>query len=123
MVLSLVSRLGKRIEMPFQNTGVLMIGLNGRIAFASTYFCDLVGLDHDKVPGMSCFDFVFPADMDEARKLFEANKLPHAAPFRFRLRRWDGTAVWTDIQGSALQTALGRVYGISATVTLAGESN
>jgi len=69
--------------MPFPNTGVLMLDLNGRIAFASTYFCDLVGLEHDKVPGMSCFDFVFPEDLDEARKLFEANKLPsNAVPFR-----------------------------------------
>jgi len=101
-----------------------MLDLNGRIAFASTYFCDLVGLEHDKVPGMSCFDFVFPEDLDEARKLFEANKLPsNAVPFRFRLRRWDGTEVWTDIQGSALQTAGGKVYGISATVTLAGQAN
>jgi len=100
-----------------------MLDLNGRIAFASTFFCDLVGLDHDKVPGMSCFDFVFPADMDEARKLFELNKLPQAAPFRFRLRRWYGTEVWTDIQGSAMQTASGQVYGISATVTLAGQAN
>jgi len=56
---------------------------------------------------MSCFDFVFPEDIDEARKLLEANKLPHAKPFRFRLRRVDGSEVWTDIQGSALQTAQG----------------
>src|ERR1043165_1332056 len=99
--------------MPFPNTGVLTIDLSGRIAFASTYFCDLVGLDHESVPGMSCFDFVFPDDMDAAKKLFELNKLPQAAPFRFRLRRWDGTEVWTDIQGTVLQTAGGKVYGIS----------
>ena len=96
-----------------------MLDLNGRIAFASTYFCDLVGVEHDRVAGMSCFDFVFPEDMAEARKLFEANKLPHAAPFRFRLQRVDGSEVRTDIQGNAMQTARGEVYAISATVTLA----
>ena len=56
--------------------------------------------------------------MDEARKLFEANKLPHATPFRFRLRRVDGSEVWTDIQGSAMQTAQGDIYAISATITV-----
>lgn len=105
--------------MPFHDKGAVMLDLNGRIAFASTYFCDLVGVEHDKIAGMSCFDFVFPEDMDEARKLFEANKLPHPTPFRFRLRRIDGGEVWTDIQGSALQTAHADVYAISATVTLA----
>lgn len=105
--------------MPFQNTGVLMTDLNGRIAFASTFFCDVVGIEHDKVPGMSFFDFVFPEDMGETRKLFEANKLPHAVPFRLRLRRWNGGEVWTDIQGNAMQTASGKIYGVSATITLA----
>jgi PAS domain S-box-containing protein len=96
-----------------------MLDLSGQIAYASTYFCDLVGVEHDKIAGMSCFDFVFREDMDEAKKLFEANKLAHAKPFRFRLRRADGNELCTDIQGSALQTAHGLVYAVSATVTLA----
>ena len=78
---------------------------DGRIAFASTYFCDLVGVEHDKVAGMSYFDFVFPEDMDAARKLFETNGL--ADPLRFRLRRLDGTEIWTDIQAAPVQTAKG----------------
>ena len=109
--------------MPFHGAGVVLIDLNGRIAFASTFFCDVVGLEHDKVSGMSWFDFVFPEDMDEARKIFDANKLPHAEPFRFRLRRSDGSGVWTDIQGNAMQTAGGDIYGVSATVTLAESVN
>ena len=104
--------------MLFKNKGVVVLDLNGRIAFASTYFCDLVGVEHDKIQARSCFDFVFPEDMNDAIERFETDKLPHAKPFRFRLRRSDGTAVLTDIQGNAMQTAQGEVYGISATVTL-----
>jgi PAS domain S-box-containing protein len=55
--------------MPFKNTGALLLMLDGRIAFASTYFCDLVGVEHDKVAGKSYFDFVFPEDKDAARTL------------------------------------------------------
>jgi PAS domain S-box-containing protein len=73
-----------------------MVGLDGRIAWASTYFCDLVGVEHDKIAGMSCFDFVFPEDMEAAKARFEENRRPNAAPFRFRLRRVDGIEVWVD---------------------------
>jgi PAS domain S-box-containing protein len=104
--------------MPFKNTAALMLDLDGRIAYASTYFCDLVGVEYDKIAGRSCFDFVFPEDMNDAIERFETNKLPHAKPFRFRLRCSDGTALWTDIQGNAMKTSRGEVYALSATVTL-----
>ena len=42
--------------MPFKNTGLVMLDLNGRIAYASTYFCDMIGVAYDKIAGMSCFD-------------------------------------------------------------------
>jgi PAS domain S-box-containing protein len=105
--------------MPFRDKGVVMLDLNGRIAYASTHFCDLVGVEHDKIAGRSCFDFVFPEDMNDAKERFQVNKLPYAKPFRFRLRRSDGTAHWTDIQGTTLQTSGGEIYAISATITLA----
>lgn len=96
-----------------------MLDLGGRIAFASTYFCELVGVPHQKVAGMSYLDFIFPEDITEASKLFEENKRLHTAPFRVRLRRSDGFPVWVDIQGAPLQTAGGEFYAISATVTAA----
>ena len=84
-----------------------MLELDGRIAFASTYFCDLVGVKHDKVAGLSYFDFVFPDDVDAARNLFEVTESPYADPLRFRLRRLDGTEVWTTIQVSPVKSGGG----------------
>jgi len=107
--------------MPFKNAGILLLQLDGRIAFASTYFCDLVGVEHDKVARTSYFDFVFPEDMDAARKLFET-KLLHADPLRLRLRRLDGTEIWTDIHAAPVQSAKGDVYAITATITAANDS-
>jgi len=103
--------------MPFRGKGAVMLDLSGRIAFASTYFCDLVGVEHDKVSRMSYHDFVFSEDMLEAKKIFEHNNSPRPAPFRLRLRRLDGSPVWVDVQGVALQTARGEVYALSATIT------
>jgi len=103
--------------VPFRGKGAVMLDLQGRIAFASTYFCDLVGVEHDRVARMSYLDFVFAEDIPQAKTIFEQG-LPK--PLRLRLRRSDGFPVWVDIRGAALQTAAGEVYAISATVTAAG---
>jgi PAS domain S-box-containing protein len=111
-----------RRSMPFPGKGAVLIELSGRIAFASTYFCDLVGIEHGKIAGMSFFDFVYPEDMDEARKMFEPSKIPSAKPSSLRLRRIDGTAVWAEIQHTDMESAHGEVYAISATVTAASQA-
>lgn len=105
--------------MPFPGKGAVMFDLQGRIAFASTYFCDLVGVEHDKVSRMSYVDFVFAEDIPQAQTIFEYDTKARPKPFRLRLRRSDGFPVWVDIQGAALQTATGETYAISATVTAA----
>lgn len=94
----------------------LMIDLSGRIVFAGTYFCDLIGIDYDKIEGRSCFDFFFPEELDEAKELFELIKNPNGEPFRFRLRSADGKPVWVDIQGLAMKESH-TSYAISAIVT------
>lgn len=105
--------------MPFRSKGAVMFDLQGRIAFASTYFCDLVGVEHDRVARMSYLDFVFAEDVPKAKTIFEHQTAIRPKPFRFRLRRSDGFPVWVDIQGAPLQTARGEIYAISATVTAA----
>ena len=94
-----------------------MLKPDGRILFATTYFCDLVGVNLEKVAEMSCFDFVFPGDMEAARELFMATKSQNQEPIRFRLRRLDGTEVWTDIQSTPMKAETGTVCAITATVT------
>lgn len=103
--------------MPFRNKGAVMLGLDGRIAFASTYFCDLVGIQHDKVASRSYFDFVFAEDVSIAKQMLEEDRLPQAKSLRFRLRHIDGSTVWADVQAAPLQTTSGELYAISATVT------
>jgi len=108
--------------MPFPGKGAVLIELSGRIAFASTSFCDLVGVEHDKIAGMSYFDFVYPDDKDEAGKMFRSTTKVSAEASNLRLRRADGTVVWAEIHGAALADAHGEIYAISATVTAAEQA-
>jgi len=94
-----------------------MLDLEGRIKYANTFLCDLLGITHDAIAEMSWFEFVFPEDLSTIRELFEQNKIAHETPFRFRLRRIDGSEIWVDIRGSAMQPPFGEPYGILATVT------
>src|SRR5262245_26882922 len=91
------------------------IRMDGQILFASTHFCELVGIHYSKVAGMSYFDFVFPEDSDAARQLFQTKHL-NAEPFTFRLKRWDGTPVWVDIKPTAMQGPEENAYAISAAI-------
>src|SRR5215469_4739133 len=80
--------LSKGISIPtgaimyFRGKGAVLLSLEGRIAFASTYFCDLVGVEHKEIAGMSCFDFVFPEDRDKALELVNLEAESTPAPFR-----------------------------------------
>jgi len=108
--------------MPFPGKGAVLIELSGRIAFASTYFCDLVGIEHDKIAGMSFFDFVYREDMNEARKMFDPTMIPSAEPASLRLRRVDGGLVSVEVHGAPMEDARGDAYAISATVTAAAQA-
>jgi PAS domain-containing protein len=77
--------------VPFRGKGAVMLDLDGRIAFASTYFCDLVGIQHDKVAGMSYLDFVFPEDIDQVTSFFGENKLGSGSG-ALTLRRFGSTS-------------------------------
>jgi len=103
--------------MPTRDKGVLLLKLEGRIIFASTHFCDLVGIKFDKVAGTSYFDYVFPDDVEVARTLLKPGELPRQPPIQFRLQRLDGTRVLVEVQGSPLQSANGEVYAVTGTVT------
>ena len=108
--------------MPFRDKGAVMLDLKGRIAFASTYFCDLVGTEPDKVARMSYLDFVFAEDIQQAKAILEHSKSARPKPFRLRLRHASGFPVWVDVQGATLLTTAGEIYAISATITAVGSA-
>jgi len=103
--------------MPSNNRGSLVLKTDGRILFAGTKFCDLVGVKYEKIAGMSFYDFVFPQDVDGARNLFD-----HKDPVRLRIRRLDGTEVWTRIAPAPMEMADGTIIAIKAKFTAASDN-
>jgi|SRR5215831_18836189 PAS domain S-box-containing protein len=105
--------------MPTPDTSALIFDLSGRILFAGTYFCDLVGVQHDQIAGRSYFDFVFPEDWQDAKKQFKTCKYVIPPPYTVKLRTVKGDAIWAKFQCSPKQNESGRAYAITATITAA----
>jgi len=93
-----------------------MVDLSSKITYANSLVCDLLETTPQEIIGKSCFDLLFPEDLDRAKELFQNNLEPNALPFRIKLRRTDGNSVLIDVQGAPLRVANGPVYGIIATV-------
>jgi len=96
----------------------LVIDREGKVIFASSFFCDLVDIDFKKSGGKSFFDFIFPEDAEMVAAQLEDSKRPHASPFLLKLKRSDGAPVWTEFQGLPIESASGEVCAMTATVTL-----
>jgi len=105
--------------MHFSGKGAVLLNFEGRIAYANTYFCDLVGIDYTRAAGTSFLDLVFLEDIDKAKELLELNKNSQAPTIRFRLRAVDGTEVWADIQVASALTPSGALWGLRVMVTSA----
>jgi PAS domain S-box-containing protein len=103
--------------MPFQHNGIVMTDLQGRIKYANIFMCDLLGVEHNELEERLGLEFAFPEDLESAQALFAASQARGGKPFRFRLRRSNGEAVWVDVMCSPMQTPDGETYGVMATVT------
>src|SRR5215471_7952745 len=95
----------------------LVIDSEGKVLFASTFFCDLVHIDFKKSGGKSFFDFIFPEDVEMVTAQLEDSKRPDSSPFLLKLKRSDGAPVWTEFQGLPIESASGAVCVMTATVT------
>jgi len=109
--------------MPFADKAALILDLDGRIAFASTYFCNLVGVEHDKdqIAGRSYFDFAFPEEVENAKKHLELCKFVTPPPFFLKLQTSKGAPVWTAIQCAPMQTARGELFAVSVTLIVTAQ--
>src|SRR5215813_9448524 len=96
----------------------VVIDRNGKVVFASCFFCDLVHIDIKNSAGKSFFDFIFPEDAEVVKARLAAGK-PHLSPFLLKLKSNDGTPVWTEFQIAPIRTESGGVYAMTAAVTLA----
>src|SRR5690349_3092936 len=97
--------------------GIWIIDLDGRTVFANDRMGEILRTDPHEMIGESSFTYVFPEDIDAAQHLFDTKKRGDSKPFHFKLRRKDGSAVWTHVQGTPLLNAAGVFNGIVGTFT------
>jgi len=99
--------------------GIWIIDAEGKTLFANDRMAQILKTTTNDLLGKDSFDYVFPDDLAEAQRLFSAKRSGSSAPFQFRLRRADSTAVPVDVQGTPLFNAAGAFIGIVGTFTVA----
>jgi PAS domain S-box-containing protein len=82
---------------------------------------EILGTSPSEMVGGASFAYVFPEDLGEAQRLFNANTRGDTKPFHFNLRRKDGSAIWVDVQGTPMHNAAGVFKGIVGTFSVASE--
>jgi PAS domain S-box-containing protein len=101
---------------PLGTAGV--IDSDARTVFANEQVTEILGAGLSEMLGQPSFAYVFPEDVPAAQVLFEAKGHGNAFPFRFKLRRQDGSPVWADVQANPMHSAEGTFKGIVGTFTV-----
>ena len=91
--------------------GIWVVNPQGGTIFCNERMAQLLGTDVESLKNMSCFDPVFPEDLEEAKRHFGL-QMEGAPPFDFRLRRNDGTSIWVSISSRPMHDDSGAVTGL-----------
>lgn len=102
--------------------GIWIIDADARTTYANERMAEILGTSQSEMIGQPSFAYLFPSDVEAAQSLFDLKKGGSARPFRFKLRRKDGTAVWVDVQGTPMHNAAGVFRGIVGTFSVASQA-
>ena len=92
--------------------GIWIIGEDARTVFANEQMAALLRTTVDRMYGAPSFEYVFEEDASDAGALFARKMSGDREPFEFRLRRADGTAMWTRVSGVPIPDANGQSTGL-----------
>ena len=98
--------------------GLWIINAQGATVYANEDMAQILRTTVADLIGKDSFLYVFPEDLDAARQLFAVKQAGDRAPFHFRLRRVDGSAIWADVQGTPMRNSVGQFIGIVGSFTL-----
>jgi len=92
--------------------GIWVVGTSGQTIFCNEHMAELVGTNAESLTKLTCFDTLFPADIEDAQRHFAAQMAGGGRPFDFRLRRVDGSPIWVRISCMRMRDEGGAVYGL-----------
>ena len=97
--------------------GLWIIDDDANTVFANDRMAEILGTTQFEMVRQNSFDYIYPEDMETAKRLFRKKMDGSRTPFQFRLRRNDGRPVWVDVQATPMFNAEGRFTGIVGTFT------
>jgi PAS domain S-box-containing protein len=83
----------------------------GRIVYLNQRMADLLGYTQEQMLGKSIEEYVFAEDLEDHFRRMEDRRCGKDDCYEKRLRRSDGTAVWTLVSVKSLRDAAGRYEG------------
>lgn len=89
--------------------GIWIVDPQGRTLFCTPRMAEILGTDVEQLAQASCFDYLYPADLEEAQHQFACALAGSRVPFDFRLRRKDESLVWVNISCKATCDDSGKV--------------
>jgi PAS domain S-box-containing protein len=104
---------------PKSPDGIWIINAEGKTVFANEPMTNILGTTLSALLGDDSFRYVFPEDLDAAQRLFSSKQAGNSAPFRFALRRKDGSRIWVNVQGTPMHNEAGQFTGIVGTFRVA----
>jgi PAS domain S-box-containing protein len=91
--------------------GIWVADAQGATIFCNRRMAEILGTDIPSLRKWSCFDAVFPEELEDAHRHFEC-QMSGGSPFDFRLRRADGSAIWVNISCQPVVDDDGTVHGL-----------
>src|SRR5579871_6664760 len=91
--------------------GIWAVNPQGETIFCNDPMAAILGTDVESLQRLSCFDPVFPDDLEEAQRQFGL-QMAGGQPFEFRLRRMDGSPIWVNISCRPMYDESGVCIGL-----------
>ncbi|MEN6371517.1 MAG: PAS domain S-box protein [Armatimonadota bacterium] len=97
--------------------GVWLLDSNWKTAFLNKRVAEMLGYTMQELMDYTVFDFVYEADLENAKNYYERRKQGIAEVFDFRFRRKDGSELWTLISTTPVFDDSGNFAGSLAMLT------
>jgi PAS domain S-box-containing protein len=97
--------------------GIWLVDDQSLTVFTNKACADMLGYSVDEMKGRSLFDFVFDEDRPLVEQRIELRREGHAQQVDSRLRRKDGSELWTLASSSPVRDAGGQVTGALVMLT------
>ena len=92
--------------------GIWTVDPQGRTVFCNRRMAEILGASYESMAERTCFDCVYPGDLEEAQRRFAESLGGDRKPFDFRLSRVDGTPVWVTISCMMVRDDSGTPVGL-----------